>query len=82
MSRLAAGSLLSETACRCRVTRAARGSAVFEVVSERVYSGVVLERMHAKGTNVTSGLLQALDDDAIGRLTYGPKDLAVRAKIG
>ena len=41
-----------------RVTRAAKGSAVFDVVSERVYSGVVLERMHAKGTNVTSGLLQ------------------------
>jgi hypothetical protein len=51
---------------------------VFEVISERIYAGVVLERMHAKGSNVSSGLLLAEDGaGAPSKLTFGPKDLAV-----
>ena len=63
----------------CRVTKAPKGSAVFDVVGERVYAGVVLERMHAKGTNITSGLVQYADEaGAPAKLTYGPRDLLVR----
>jgi len=63
----------------CRVTRAPKGSAVFEVVSEEQYSGVVIDRMQAKGTNISSGLLQYELDGVPAKLTYGPRDLQVRA---
>ncbi|BDA49818.1 probable cold shock domain-containing protein E1 [Coccomyxa sp. Obi] len=58
-----------------RVTRAPKGSAVFEVVSEEQYSGVVLDRMQAKGSNIASGLVQYELDGVPSKLTYGPKDL-------
>ena len=61
-----------------RVTRAPKGSAVFEVVSEEQYSGVVLDRMLAKGSNIASGLVQYELDGVPSKLTYGPKDLQVR----
>ena len=60
-----------------RVTRAPKGSAVFEVVSEEQYSGVVLDRMLAKGSNIASGLVQYELDGVPSKLTYGPKDLQV-----
>lgn len=60
------------------MTRAPKGSAVFEVVSEEQYSGVVLDRMLAKGSNIASGLVQYELDGVPSKLTYGPKDLQVR----
>ncbi len=62
-----------------RVTRAPKGSAVFEVVSEQAYSGVVIDRMVAKGTNIASGLVQYEVDGVPAKLTYGPKDLQARS---
>lgn len=59
------------------MTRAPKGSAVFEVVSEEQYSGVVLDRMLAKGSNIASGLVQYELDGVPSKLTYGPKDLQV-----
>ena len=53
-----------------RVTKAPKGSAVFDVVGERVYAGIVLERMHAKGTNITSGLVQYTDDGGRARKAH------------
>jgi hypothetical protein len=59
------------------VTRAAKGSAVFEVVSEEQYSGVVIDRMVVKGSNIASGLVHYEVDGVPAKLTYGPKDLQV-----
>lgn len=59
------------------MTRAAKGSAVFEVVSKEQYSGVVIDRMVVKGSNIASGLVQYEVDGVSAKLTYGPKDLQV-----
>lgn len=50
---------------------------MFEVVSEEQYSGVVIDRMQVKGTNISSGLLQYELDGVSAKLTYGPRDLQV-----
>jgi hypothetical protein len=60
--------------------KAPKGSAVFEVVSEQLYRGVVLDRMQAKGTNISSGLVQYEEDGTPAKLTYGPKDLLVGSR--
>ena len=60
-----------------RVVKAPKGSAVFETVSEQLYSGVVLDKMQAKGSNISSGLVQYEEDGRPAKLAYGPKDLQV-----
>ena len=48
-------------------------------MSEQAYSGVVIDRMVAKGTNIASGLVQYEVDGIPAKLTYGPKDLQARS---
>ena len=70
----------SQTAClRHRITRAPKGSAAFDVISEQQYHGIVLDRMVKSKNNISSGLLHYEDSGTPAKLTFGPKDLSVRA---
>ena len=60
-----------------RIARAPKGAAQFEVISEELYQGVIIDRMVASKGNITSGLLHYLDDGTPAKLTFGPKDLMV-----
>ncbi len=62
-----------------RITRAPKGSAAFDVVSEQQYQGVVLDRMVKSKNNISSGLLHYEDNGIPAKLIFGPKDLSVRA---
>lgn len=62
----------------CRVTKAAKGAAVFETVSEREYEGRVTARAQGKGVSATSGLLAYLDEGGLpATITFGQSDLQV-----
>ena len=63
---------------RCRITRAPKGSAAFDVISEQQYRGVVLDRMVRSKNNISSGLLHYEENGAPAKLTFGPKDLLAR----
>ena len=62
-----------------RITRAPKGSAAFDVISEQQYHGVVLDRMVKSKNNISSGLLHYEDNGAPAKLIFGPKDLLVSA---
>ncbi len=67
------------TPCSCsrRIARVPKGAAQFEVISEELYQGVIMDRMIASKGNITSGLLHYLDNGTPAKLTFGPKDLMV-----
>lgn len=63
----------------CRVTKAAKGAALFETVSEREYEGRVTARAQGKGITATSGLLHYSGDGGLpATITFGTRDLLVR----
>lgn len=67
----------SKKSIALRVVRVPKGTAVFEVVSEKTYSGVVLERA-AVGKNyskVSSGVIEYEDDKATQKIIFGVADL-------
>ena len=70
----------NKAACIChRITRAPKGAAAFDVISEQQYHGVVLDRMVKSKNNISSGLLHYEDNGIPAKLIFGPKDLSVSA---
>lgn len=65
----------------CRITRAPKGSAAFDVTSEQEYHGVVLDRMVKSKHTVSSGLLHYEDNSTPAKLTFGPRDLLVSVQV-